>query len=85
MYAASVTLRVIGPGTSKLGESGTMPLRLTRPSVVLMPASPLASVGPRIEPEVSVPIVAAAKAIEAATPEPELEPDGSPIVVGVLV
>jgi len=32
-----------------------------------------------------VPIVAAANAIDAATPEPELEPDGSPIVVGVLV
>src|SRR3954453_20097898 len=53
--------------------------------VVLTPASPLASVGPRIEPDVSVPIVAAAKAIDAATPEPELDPEGSPIVVGVLV
>src|SRR3954447_26625148 len=50
-----------------------------------MPASPLASVGLRIDPDVSVPMVAAAKAIDAATPEPELEPDGSPIVLAVLV
>jgi hypothetical protein len=38
----------------------------------------LASDGLRIEPDVSVPIVAAASASEAATPLPELEPDGSP-------
>src|SRR3954468_16566774 len=74
--AASVTERTIGPGTSKLGASGRMPKRLTRPSVVFTPTSEFASEGLRIEPDVSVPSVAPANAIDAATPEPALDPDG---------
>src|SRR3954447_26154541 len=74
--AASVTERVIGPGTSKSGASGRIPKRLTSPSVVFTPTTELASDGLRIEPDVSVPSAAPANAIEAATPEPALDPDG---------
>src|SRR5436309_15005084 len=74
--AASLTERTIGPGTSKSGASGRIPNRLTSPSVVFTPTTPFASDGPRIEPDVSVPSVAPAKAIDAATPDPPLEPDG---------
>src|SRR3954453_19418145 len=73
--AASVTERVIGPGTSKSGASGRIPNRLTRPSVVFTPTMPFAFEGLRIEPEVSGPIAAPGNAIEDATPEPALEPD----------
>src|SRR4051795_12642786 len=74
--AASVTERAIGPGTSKSGASGRIPYRLARPSVVFTPTSPFASDGLRIEPDVSVPSVAPENAIDAATPEPALDPDG---------
>src|SRR6476661_8824295 len=74
--AASVTERTIGPGTSKSGASGRIPNRLTSPSVVFTPTTPFASDGLRIEPEVSVPIVMPENAIDAATPEPALEPEG---------
>src|SRR3954470_3561587 len=74
--AAAVTLRQIGPGTAKSGASGRMPKRLTSPSVVFTPTSPFASDGLRIEPDVSVPSVAPENAIDAATPEPALDPDG---------
>src|SRR3954454_131476 len=74
--AAAVDERTIGPGTSKSAASGRMPKRLASPSVVFTPTSPLASDGLRIEPDVSVPSVAPENAIDAATPEPALEPDG---------
>src|SRR3954463_9555631 len=74
--AASVTLRVIGPAVSWSAEIGTMPARLRSPSVGLMPTSPFAPEGQTIEPSVSVPTAATAKAADAATPEPELEPHG---------
>src|SRR3954447_1149189 len=74
--AASVTERTIGPGTSKSGASGKMPKRLTSPSVVFTPTSPFASDGPRIEPDRSAAGVAPADAIDAATPDPALDPDG---------
>src|SRR6185295_18756941 len=53
-----------------------MPLRLTRPSVGLMPTRPLLLEGETIDPSVSVPIAAAARFAAMAAPEPELDPDG---------
>src|SRR5690349_2308894 len=53
-----------------------MPLRLTRPSVGLMPTSALFVDGETIDPSVSVPIAAAHRFAAAAAPDPELEPEG---------
>jgi len=50
----------MGPGVSCECEIGTMPDRLKRPMVGLMPTSELAALGDTIEPSVSVPIAAAA-------------------------
>src|SRR5436853_1175343 len=74
--AASVTLRAMGPAVSWLAVIGTTPARLHRPSVGLMPTSPLAPDGQTIEPSVSVPTAATARSAEATTPDPELEPQG---------
>ena len=74
--AASATVRVIGPAVSWLCEIGTMPKRLMRPSVGLMPTSALLFDGDTIDPSVSVPIAIAARLAAVATPDPELEPDG---------
>src|ERR1035441_2331772 len=53
-----------------------MPLRLTRPTVGLMPARPLMDAGETIEPSVSVPTAIAHRLAAVAAAEPELEPDG---------
>jgi hypothetical protein len=53
-----------------------MPARLTRPTVGLIPTSEFAFDGQTIDPSVSVPIAAAQRFAEGATPEPELEPHG---------
>src|SRR5438046_2686253 len=74
--AASRTVRAIGPAVSWLCAIGTMPLRLTRPSVGLMPTRPLVVDGDTIDPSVSVPTAAAARLAAIAAPDPELEPDG---------
>src|SRR5256885_11897194 len=74
--AASATVRVIGPAVSWLCAIGTMPVRLTRPSVGLMPTRPLPVDGDTIEPSVSVPMAKAARLAATAAPEPELDPDG---------
>ena len=58
--AASITLRVIGPGVSIVCEIGTTPVRETRPTVGFRPTRPFMLEGQTIEPEVSVPMVAAA-------------------------
>jgi hypothetical protein len=76
MTAASVTLRAIGPAVSWSAVIGTTPARLRRPSVGLMPTTALAPDGQTIEPSVSVPTVTVARLADAATPEPELEPQG---------
>ena len=47
------------------------------PTVGLMPQIELSEAGEMIEPEVSEPSVPTAKPMEAATPDPELEPPGS--------
>src|SRR5206468_9663344 len=74
--AASATVRAIGPAVSWLCAIGTMPVRLTRPSVGLMPTSPFVVAGDTIDPSVSVPTAAAARLAAMAAPEPELDPDG---------
>src|SRR5580704_7236462 len=53
-----------------------MPLRLTSPTVGLIPTVPLADEGHTIEPSVSVPMATAQRFAEMPAPEPELEPQG---------
>jgi hypothetical protein len=54
---------------------GTMPKRLTRPSVGLMPTSMLLLAGDVIDPSVSVPTAIAQRLAAVAAPDPELDPD----------
>src|SRR5918912_4183396 len=53
-----------------------MPVRLRRPSVGLIPTSPLLVEGDTIDPSVSVPTAAAERLAATAAPDPELDPDG---------
>src|SRR5215467_6274798 len=53
-----------------------MPLRLSAPSVGLIPTRPLLFDGDTIEPSVSVPTPTAARFAAIAAPVPELDPDG---------
>src|ERR1700737_4300997 len=57
-------------------EMGTTPARLTRPTVGLMPTTPLVLAGQTMLPSVSVPIDTAVKFAEEAAPDPELDPHG---------
>src|SRR5712692_6615790 len=79
MIAASITVRAMGPAVSWLDAMGMMPVRLARPTVGLMPTSEFWFDGLKIDPEVSVPMVAAAKLAAAAAPGPELDPPGERI------
>src|SRR5215831_10731975 len=74
--AASLTVRAIGPAVSWLWEMGTMPLRLTRPTVGFTPTSPEVAEGDMMEPSVSVPTATAHRLADTATPEPERDPEG---------
>ena len=56
-----------------------MPARLTRPTVGLTVTRPLCPAGDNNEPEVSVPIAAAARPAATAAAEPELDPPGETI------
>ena len=56
---------------------GMMPLRLHNPTVGFNPATPFSEAGQMMEPLVSVPIATVHKFAETATPEPELDPEGS--------
>src|SRR5437667_8097249 len=76
IIAASVTVRHIGPAVSWLCAMGTMPARLIRPSVGLIPTSEFAFEGQTTEPSVSVPTPIAARFAAIAAPVPELEPHG---------
>jgi hypothetical protein len=69
-------VRAIGPGVSWLWAIGTMPARLSRPTVGLTPTRQQWPAGDTIEPSVSVPIAATQRLAAAAAAEPELEPDG---------
>src|SRR4051812_33184042 len=55
---------------------GMTPARLVRPTVGLMPTTPLLFAGQTIEPSVSVPRPAAARLAATEAPEPELLPHG---------
>src|SRR5260370_28288476 len=74
--AASATVRPCTPTVSWMWVMGTTPARLVRPTVGLMPTTPLALAGQTTLPSVSVPKDTVAKFSEAAAPEPELEPQG---------
>src|SRR5215469_6710335 len=74
--AASATVRPCGPTVSCVCEMGTTPARLVRPTVGLMPTTPLAFAGQTMLPSVSVPRDTVAKLADAAAPEPELDPQG---------
>ncbi len=74
IIAASRTERVIGPDESCVRLMGTIPRRDTSAIVGFMPTIPFTDEGPMIEPPVSVPIVAAAKLMAVAIPDPLLEP-----------
>ncbi len=74
--AASATLRAIGPAVSWSSVTGTMPHRLTRPTVGLIAASIAADAGPTIDTVVSVPTFAAHRLSAVPLPDEEL-PVGS--------
>src|SRR5262249_60217268 len=74
--AASATTRPCGPTVSWFCEMGTTPPRLVRPTVGLIPTTPLLFAGQTMLPSVSVPRPAAQKFEDAEAPEPELEPQG---------
>ena len=74
--AASATVRVMGPAVSCVAEIGTMPERLTRPTVGFIPTRPQLFDGHTIDPSVSVPTVSVARLALAAAPEPALDPHG---------
>src|SRR5947209_4139355 len=74
--AASRTVRHIAPALSWVWEIGMMPLRLTRPTVGLMPTRPFEEDGHTMEPSVSVPMPMAARFAEMPAPVPELDPQG---------
>jgi hypothetical protein len=74
--AASRIVLHIGPAVSCECEIGIILLRLTSPTVGLIPASPFAEDGHTIDPSVSVPIPTTAKFAEMPAPVPELDPHG---------
>jgi hypothetical protein len=74
--AASSTLRHIGPAVSCEKAMGTMPSRLTRPTVGFTPTSALTDAGEVMEPSVSVPTPSAHRLAAIAAPVPEDEPLG---------
>jgi len=61
-------------GVSWSAVIGRIPVRLTRPTVVLIPTTPFADAGLRIEPDVSVPIATVTRFALTPMAEPELEP-----------
>ena len=66
----------MGPAVSWAADTGTIPLRLTRPRVGLMPTTPQTFDGDTIDPSVSVPTATGARRAAIATADPELDPDG---------
>src|SRR5215467_9922964 len=74
--AASATVRPWGPTVSWVWEIGTTPARLVRPTVGLIPTTPLAFAGQTMLPSVSVPKDSVVKLADSAAPDPELEPQG---------
>ena len=64
---------------SWLWAIGMMPARLTSPTVGFTVTTPFWVAGDSSEPEVSVPIAAAASPAATATADPELDPPGETI------
>src|SRR5690606_29170582 len=69
-------VRAMGPAVSWVWEIGMIPLRLTRPTVGLMPTTQLVLDGHMMEPCVSVPMATAHRFAATAADDPELEPQG---------
>ena len=72
--AASAAQRVSGPGESWLGTRGTIPDRLTRPTVGLKPNTDVWHAGAWMEFCVSEPIATMQKPAATAAADPTLEP-----------
>src|SRR5215470_7998204 len=72
--AASATVRPCGPTVSCVCEMGTTPPRLVRPTVGLMPTTPLTLAGQTMLPSVSVPNPTAVRLADTEAAESELEP-----------
>ena len=66
----------MGPAVSWLWAMGTIPERLTSPSVGLMPTRECAADGQTMEPSVSVPTATAQQLAATAAADPELDPQG---------
>jgi hypothetical protein len=64
---------------------GTIPWRLTNPTVGFMPTMPFTDAGQLIDPFVSVPIATSTNTVATATAEPELEPQGLKLLPAALV
>ena len=75
--AASRASRANGPIWSSELANATMPYRLTRPYVGLMPTIPVRAAGWRIEPPVSVPMLNGTWNAATAAAEPPLLPPGT--------
>src|SRR6478672_7183080 len=73
--ATSLTVRPIGPAVSCEAEIGTIPERLTSPTVGFSPARPQLFDGETIDPSVSVPTPTAHRLAATAAPVPELDPE----------
>src|ERR1700693_758374 len=76
MMAVSVTERVSGPASSCVKDTGTMPSRLTSPSVERIDTRLSAEAGEGSELAVSEPVPTVAKLAASATAVPPLEPPG---------
>ena len=74
--ARSVTLRASGPAISNVWDKGTTPSRLDKPTVPRKPTRLLCADGIRIEPQVSLPIPAAARLAATVAAVPPLDPPG---------
>ena len=74
--AASVTVRAMGPPVSWLAAIGTIPERLSRPTVGLMPMREFWLEGLRMDPEVSLPMATVTRLAATAAPGPALDPPG---------
>ena len=77
MIARSVTVRASGPAMSWVDDSGITPVRLDRPWVPRSPTRFWLAAGMRIDPQVSLPMPAAAKLAPTAAPVPPLDPPGT--------
>ena len=81
MTARSKTERAIGPAMSCVSDIGMTPVRLESPRVPRRPTRFWCAAGTRIDPQVSVPIPAAAKLAAIAAAVPPLDPPSTRLIV----